>query len=313
MPDSTPVVSVVMPVHDTPAGFMREAIASVRGQSESAWELVIVLDAATEACAAVAHAAALEDPDRVRVVGVAGGSPKGLSGARNLGIASARASMLAFLDADDVIEPDALDVRRSLLEAHPGAAMMYGQTRYWFSWTGREQDRDLDWEPEPGVADGVHEPPTLVPLFLTGRASVPCPTSILVRRATIDAVGGFDSAFRTLYEDQVFYARVALRHPVLASARILDRYRQHPQSMTAMAAAEKDDARERFLAWLERELVATGIQSRSITAAIATERWKMRHPMLAGAMRRSRKAVRRLRYLLTGRRMVPEPGSRPLA
>jgi glycosyltransferase involved in cell wall biosynthesis len=313
MPDSTPDVSVVMPVHDTPPGFMREAIESVRGQSESRWELVIVLDAASEACAAVAHAAVSDDPDRVRVVGVAGGAPQGLSGARNLGIASTRASMLAFLDADDVLEPDALHVRRALLEANPGAAMMYGQTRYWFSWTGREQDRDLDWEPEPGVADGVHEPPTLVPLFLTGRASVPCPTSILVRRETIDAVGGFDTSFRALYEDQVFYARVALRHPILASARILDRYRQHPQSMTAVAAAQKDAARERFLAWLEGELVATGIQSRRITAAIATERWKMRHPMLTGAMRRSRKAVRRFRYWLTGRRMVPEPSSHPLA
>jgi hypothetical protein len=134
-----------------------------------------------------------------------------------------------------------------------------------------------------------------------------------VRRETIDAVGGFDTSFRALYEDQVFYARVALRHPILASARILDRYRQHPQSMTAVAAAQKDAARERFLAWLEGELVATGIQSRRITAAIATERWKMRHPMLTGAMRRSRKAVRRFRYWLTGRRMVPEPSSHPLA
>jgi hypothetical protein len=79
-----------------------------------------------------------------------------------------------------------------------------------------------------------------------------------------------------------------------------------------MAAAQKNAARERFLTWLERELVATGIQSRSITAAIATERWKMRHPTLTGVIRRSRKAVRRLRYFLSGRRMVREPGSRPL-
>jgi glycosyltransferase involved in cell wall biosynthesis len=47
-----------MPVHDTPAGFMRQAIDSVRAQSETPWELVIVLDAASDSCAAVAREAA---------------------------------------------------------------------------------------------------------------------------------------------------------------------------------------------------------------------------------------------------------------
>jgi glycosyltransferase involved in cell wall biosynthesis len=305
---TAPLVTIVIAVHDTPAEFMREAVASVRNQSEPRWELVLVLDAASTDCATVARAAATEDPERIRVVGEEGGMAGGLSAARNKGIASARGSFVGFLDADDVLEHDALRVRIEIMDAHPGAAMVYGPTQYWFSWTGRGRDQGRDWRPELGVATGQHEPPTLVARFIDGRASVPCPCSILVRRWAIDAVGGFNTEFRDLYEDQVFYSRIALRHRIIVHDRVLDRYRRHAQSMTARRSHD-DVARERFLAWLEQEVAATDTPVREITGAIARERWRMRHPLLAGIARRMRKLRRRVRNLVTGRRTSPEPGS----
>src|SRR4030067_715845 len=86
-----PLVSVVLPVHDTRPEFLRDAIESVRGQSESQWELVIVLDAATPACGSVASEMAERDAARIAVVGETGGLPRGSSAPPHLRAAHTRA------------------------------------------------------------------------------------------------------------------------------------------------------------------------------------------------------------------------------
>jgi len=291
-----PTVSVVLPVHDTPPAYLREAVDSVRHQVEVDWELVIVMDATTKSCADVAHAMADLDPARIRALGEAGGHPRGASAARNLGIANSRGGVIGFLDADDVYEPDALVRRLALLDAHPDVAMVYGTTLYWFSWTGHPADRRRDHVPRLGVEAGsVHAPPTLLSHFLDGTVTVPCPCSILVRRWAIDATGGFDETFPGLYDDQVFYARLALRFPLLADGQVLDRYRQHPESMTAQASDTREhDARLRFLNWLEAEVQRMGTDNAALNRTIAHERWKLGHPHLARLFRTARRAVHRL-------------------
>jgi glycosyltransferase involved in cell wall biosynthesis len=294
---TVPVVSVVMPIHRSPAAYFTEAIASVRAQSMPDWELVIVLDAATPECAEIARQAAFEDPSRIIVVGETGTAPRGASAARNLGIAIARAGQLAFLDADDMFEPDALRVRSAMLAAHPGAGMVYGLTLYWRSWNGRLV---RNWLPELGVATGLHAPPSLVVPLLTGAASVPCQGSVQVRREAVDAIGGFNPDFPDLYDDQVFLVRMALRWPIVVHDLVLDRYRKHPNSMTAKMEDHDTVVRERFLASVEAELVNAGTRAPAITSAIAGERWKLRHPRLTSVGRLSRKAMKRL--LRLGRR-----------
>lgn len=308
-PLPTPAVSVVLPVHDTPAAFLREAIASVRAQRDVAWELIIVMDATTTGCAVLAHAAAEEDPGRIRVVGQVGGTPRGASAARNLGIANSRGDMIGFLDADDLYEPDALATRLALLEAHPEVAMVYGTTLYWHQWSGDAADRTRDYVPPLGVAAGsVHTPPSLVARFLTGSAAIPTPCSILVRRSAIDAVGGFDESFQGLYDDQVFYARLALRFTLLADGHVLDRYRQHPESMTARASRVRErEARARFLTWLETEALAAGVHDAALQRAIARGRWKLKHPRLARIIRFARHTVHRLAMTIPSRAKTVQP------
>jgi len=298
---------VVLPVHDTRPEFLRDAIESVRGQSESQWELVIVLDAATPACGSVASEMAERDAARIAVIGETGGQPRGSSAARNLGVAHTRAPMIGFLDADDVFEPQALAERRSLLEANPDVAMVYGPTLYWHSWTGDPADQGRDHMPGLGVEAGaVQAPPAIVSRFIEGTAAVPCPCSILVRRWAIDAIGGFDETFPGLYDDQAFYARLGLCFPLLPTGQRLDRYRQHPESMTARASRERgDEARRRFLDWLEAEMAATGVIDAVLNETIARERWKLQHPHLARIFRIARRAARRLVPGVMSRRLVP--------
>jgi glycosyltransferase involved in cell wall biosynthesis len=294
--DTVPQVSVVLPVHDTPPEFLREAIESVEAQRDVRWELVIVLDAASEGCARVARESVSHSPDHMSIVGSTGGMAAGLSAARNLGIAHSHGSSVAFLDADDLLEPEALVRRLATLNAHPEAAMVYGSTLYWHSWTGLPADRARDAVPALGIEPGVaHPAPTLVARFLDGTAAVPCTCSIMVRRWALEATGGFDAAFRDLYEDQVFYTRLGLRFPVVAEDRVLDRYRQHGQSMSARADHTRQrEARARFLDWLERAMDAAGQRHDPLVRTIARERWKLRHPRLARVIRFVRRAPGRL-------------------
>ena len=310
-----PLVSVVLPVHDTSPGFLQEAIESVRRQTEARWELVVVLDAASRACARVAHDMASLDPARIRVVGEVGGAPRGLSGARNLGVSHSRAPVIGFLDADDAYEPGRLAERLARLTACPEAAMAYGPTLYWHSWEGHapSANRKHDYVPDLGVEGGsVQPPPVFVLRFVSGRAPLPCTCSILVRRSAIEAVGGFEETFQGLYEDQVFYARVGSRFPVVVDDRVLDRYRQHPASMTARASREyQRQMRVKFLDWLEVEMRSADLDYEAIQRVIAHERWKLRHPALARLLRIPRKAANRLLPVTRLLRSAPAPTPDP--
>jgi glycosyltransferase involved in cell wall biosynthesis len=87
-----PRVSVVMPAHDS-AAVIERALASVRGQTYSDWEVVVADDASSDDTADRAAAAG------ARVVRVQ--RNLGPAGARNLALGASSSELVAFLDADD--------------------------------------------------------------------------------------------------------------------------------------------------------------------------------------------------------------------
>ena len=73
-----------------------------------------------------------------------------MSASRNLGLREAQGEFVAFIDADDVYLPEKLERQSDLLDAHPDAAMVYGPTLHWHSWTGRAEDAALDYRRKLG-------------------------------------------------------------------------------------------------------------------------------------------------------------------
>ena len=98
-----PLVSIVMPVFRTDGGFLEAAIQSVVRQSYDRWELVIVN--ASGPHAEVDEVLQKVDDERVRVLTV---ENRSIAENTNAGIAAAEGDYVAFLDHDDVLEPDAL-------------------------------------------------------------------------------------------------------------------------------------------------------------------------------------------------------------
>ncbi len=105
-PAEAPTFTVLMPVYNTPAEWLRTAIASVRAQTYPRWELVCVNDASTSPhVAPILDEAAAEDT-RVHVVRLP--RNRGAAGAANAGLRQARGDYVCFLDHDDALEPQAL-------------------------------------------------------------------------------------------------------------------------------------------------------------------------------------------------------------
>ena len=115
-----PVVSVVMPLHNS-SDFMGEGVESVLRQSFADLELILVDDCSGDDSLARAREFAARDE---RIVVVAMPENGGGGASRNAGIARARGRYVAFLDADDLWEPDKLKIQLDEME-NKNAAFSY--------------------------------------------------------------------------------------------------------------------------------------------------------------------------------------------
>ena len=289
-----PAVTAITIFHDAEA-FLREAVASVLAQTWRDWELLLVDDGSTDGSGPIARALADEHPKRVRYLTHPGGANRGMSASRNLGIAQARGRYVAFLDADDVWMPWTLEHQVGALEATPDAGMVAGTTQYWFGWTGRPEDARQDHVPATGLPPGtVVAPPTLLLRFLRDETRPPGTCSVLIRRETLGAVGGFEESFHGMYEDQAFLAKVCLTVPVLLSGECVARYRQHDGSCYARSQADgvAAAAEERYLRWLAAWVAHHRHADGPDWEALRTILWQHRHPILHRLVRRLPPAIR---------------------
>lgn len=111
-----PGISVIVPVYQAES-FLSACVESVTNQTFSDWELLLVDDGCTDGSPAICDALAAAD-SRIRALH----QPRnaGVSEARNRGLREARGEYIAFLDADDAFEPQALEILWNL-RAQAGA------------------------------------------------------------------------------------------------------------------------------------------------------------------------------------------------
>ncbi|TGL10730.1 glycosyltransferase family 2 protein [Leptospira meyeri] len=100
-----PKVSVIMPAYNA-VSYLEESVQSLLDQSFKDWELLLVDDCSKDDTAILAKKIATKDP-RIRFVQKEKNS--GSADTRNTGINLAKGEYIAFLDADDLWEPDFLE------------------------------------------------------------------------------------------------------------------------------------------------------------------------------------------------------------
>lgn len=300
--------------------FIQEMIDSVVQQKYPHWHLVLVDDGSTDASTEIARHFAGENPNKAIYLEHAGHQNRGCSASRNLGLTEAKGEYVAFLDADDVWPDFQLEQQVRLLNAHPEAGMLYGNSLYWYSWTQDPKDRRRDYTPELRVQPGVlYQPCTLLPMFLEGKAMVPCPCSVLVRRDAVESTHGFEEWMKELYDDQVLYAKLSLRYPILASDNCWGLYRQHGDSQLGRPIWKEDHylVRLAFLEWLERYMIEQNVTDAILWRALRRQRWVCKHyrsglwPRLPERVRYAWRLAKK-RLLRSEEFLLPEPFRRYL-
>lgn len=118
---TTPLVSIILPAHNA-ARTIRQAIESVRRQTYTNWELIIINDGSTDATGAlVTEIAAVES----RIRSILFSQNKGIQRALNEGLLQAKGEYLARIDADDVwADVKKLAAQVEYCNSHPDCALL---------------------------------------------------------------------------------------------------------------------------------------------------------------------------------------------
>jgi glycosyltransferase involved in cell wall biosynthesis len=224
-------VSVVVPTHNR-----RELLAStlrtILWQRDADLEVIVVDDGSRDHDVVTQVVTELAD-DRVRLFRNA--KPTGVSAARNLGIASARGSWVAFCDDDDLWAPDKLSFQ--LAAAHTTG-------RDWVYAGAVKIDR------QQRVIGGLPPPTPEVALARLPHVN-PVPggcSGVLASSAALRKAGWFDSGLVNL-ADWDMWTRLALNGPPTFVPRPLVAYRIHPHNAsmdTALILAEARKLDQRY-------------------------------------------------------------------
>lgn len=119
-----PLVSIIVPVYKTKE-YMRECIQSILSQTYSNLEVILVDDGSPDECPAICDTFAEQD-SRVRVIHK---ENQGSSLARATGIQSALGSYIMFVDSDDWIDGEAVEVSVAKALQDQADCVLFGYTR----------------------------------------------------------------------------------------------------------------------------------------------------------------------------------------
>jgi GT2 family glycosyltransferase len=236
----TPVVSIVMPCHNA-ATHLPASVGSVLAQTFTDWELIAVDDGSDDTTLAWLQA---QTDGRIRVLSQ---SNRGVSVARNAGLAAARGRYVAFLDADDTWVADFLEKMLATLGTQPDAVLAY------CGW----QNLGLPGgQGEPFVPPDYENADKAKTLFAGCRWPI---HAALVRREAVLAANGFDPALKNA-EDYALWLRVATAAPIVRVPEVLAFYHFHGNGQAsgdrARAALQHWQAQQQHLA-VHPEFAAT--------------------------------------------------------
>jgi glycosyltransferase involved in cell wall biosynthesis len=212
------VISVLLPYRDA-AGTLREAAASVLADMGPDDELLLVDDGSNDDGPAVA--AALASSDRRIVLMSTGGL--GIAGALTRGLSVCRGEWIARMDADDVSLPGRLAAERELLESDPSLGAVATRVDVFGDEVAEGILRYVEWQNGLVTAeDHAHA------IFVE---SPVCHPSTMLRRAALDAVGGFHEG--PFAEDYDLWLRlIEAGWGITKVPRVLFRWHIHGRNVT---------------------------------------------------------------------------------
>jgi glycosyltransferase involved in cell wall biosynthesis len=185
-----PLVSVIIPVFNR-STLVREAVDSVLNQTFNDFELIVVDDGSTDGI----HTVLQRYGDKLIYIKQ---DNKGVSAARNRGIAQAKGEFLAFLDSDDLWMPEKLSVQVEFFRKNQ--EYMICQTEEIWIRNGKRVNPKKRHKKPSGM---IFEPSLSLCLV--------SPSAVMIKKELFQEVGLFDETFPAC-EDYDLWLRISYKH-----------------------------------------------------------------------------------------------------
>jgi len=213
-----PQVSVIIPTYNR-GWVIKEAIDSVLAQDYTEFELIVVDDGSTD------HTSDVLDSYR-NDIKVLSQKNKGVSAARNRGIAEASGKFIAFLDSDDLWLSQKLSVQIEFFNQTPDALICQTE-EVWIRNGLRVNPRKRHKKPS-----GMIFKPSLELCLVS-------PSAVMIQRNLLDRVGEFDENLPAC-EDYDLWLRISCRFPVhLIDAPLIIKRGGHDDQLSSRAGLDK--------------------------------------------------------------------------
>ena len=195
------MISVIIPLYNKEKS-VRATLESVRAQSYTDWECIVVDDGSTDKSREVAEQFIIDDL-RFKILTKPNG---GVCSARNRGIEEAKGEYIALLDGDDIWDKDYLAEQVKMTQDFPAAAMWginFAEMR-----EGKIVRRVPTGLPDEyrGYVEHYFEMPKRV-------SDLFCSSSVVIRKDVFDKVGMFDERIKYA-EDSDMWFRIIATHKV---------------------------------------------------------------------------------------------------
>ena len=214
-------MSVIVPCYNAEE-YIAETIRLVLEQSVEELELIVLNDGSEDGSEVVIQG--FDDP---RLVYVAK-SNSGVADTRNQGVDRARASVIAFLDADDLYERSNLEKKIEFLDEHPDIGLVHCDLEHFDDSGPLKIERRAEC-----VGDALHA-------ILEFRTMVNGPCCAVMHKRLFQEAGGFDARLSTA-ADRDLWIRLAAQTRIGYIAEPLARYRRHPGQMHMNIDAMESD------------------------------------------------------------------------
>ena len=208
-------VSIIIPVYNVEK-YLEECVQSVLSQTYGNYEIILVDDGSTDKSGAICDSYA--NQDNVKIIHKENG---GLSSARNTGIAMAEGNLLFFVDTDDYISEDALEIMTGMY-TNTGADIVVAQ------YSPKAEDLSHRKQAVPAVFDSQKA----LKWLLQERIS-PSASAKLYKAEMFDDIR-FPEGM--IYEDYATIPRIIGKaRTVAVTDNCVYYYRENPQSITGVS------------------------------------------------------------------------------
>lgn len=216
-----PLISILVPVYNTPEGFLKQMIQSVRKQTYGNWELCIAnANPSNEQVSDILDIAARKDK-RIRVVHVP--ENEGIAQNTNAALRIAKGEYVGLLDHDDLLTPDALFEVVKALNENDRPEVLYS-----------DEDKvstDLSEHFQPHMKPDFNKDLLRSNNYITH--------FFVASKSLINRIGGFDGAYNGAQDYDLILRCTEQAEGIVHIPRILYHWRVHKASTADNPSSKK--------------------------------------------------------------------------